>query len=77
MSELSEEIKEYSNGEITVIWQPGKCKHSGVCALGLPQVFKPKEKPWIKIHSASTQQIKAQVDRCPSGALSWKSADPT
>ncbi|MFZ9046865.1 MAG: (4Fe-4S)-binding protein [Cyclobacteriaceae bacterium] len=37
--------KEYSNGEITIKWQPDLCKHAGVCVKTLPQVYKPKEKP--------------------------------
>ena len=37
--------KKYDNGEITVIWQPGLCIHSGRCAKGLPAVFNPAQKP--------------------------------
>lgn len=66
------EQKAYTNGEVTVLWQPSKCIHSGVCARGLPAVFNPRERPWIKIHGAPTEVIKAQVNRCPSGALSLK-----
>lgn len=62
---------EYTNGEITVVWQPGLCIHSGNCVKGLPGVFKPKERPWIKVHEASTDAIAEQVSRCPSGALSF------
>lgn len=64
--------KRYSNGEITVIWQPAKCIHSTKCWRELGRVFKPKEHPWIKIDAATSDEITAQVDRCPSGALSWK-----
>lgn len=60
----------YSNGEITVLWQPVKCIHSGVCLHGLPQVFNPEDQPWIKIEGASSAEILAQVVACPSGALS-------
>lgn len=68
-------IKEYSNGEITVIWKPDTCIHSTVCwkkATGLPGVFQPGQKPWIKIDGAMTEEIRAQVDKCPSGALSYR-----
>jgi len=64
--------KEYSNGEITVVWQSGKCIHSGNCVRNLPSVFKPKESPWIKIENAGTDEIVQVVQKCPSGALSIK-----
>lgn len=64
--------KEYTNGEVTVVWQPHLCTHSAVCAKGLPSVFKPREKPWIKIDAADSDTIVNQVNACPSGALSIK-----
>jgi putative redox protein len=60
----------YSNADITVVWKPELCKHSARCATQLPQVFKPGEKPWINMDGATTQEIKDQVARCPTGALS-------
>ena len=63
--------KEYTNGEITVVWKPNTCIHSEKCQRGLVSVFNPKSKPWINIEGASTEEIIAQVDKCPSGALSW------
>jgi uncharacterized Fe-S cluster protein YjdI len=60
----------YPSGEITVIWKPDACIHSGICARGLPGVFDPKRKPWIDMSQAKTQQIIEQVKKCPSGALS-------
>ena len=66
-----EKIKEYTNGEITVVWKPGICIHSAKCAHGLPNVFKPKEKPWIQVENASTSELVKTIDTCPSGALSY------
>jgi len=63
--------KEYSNGEVTIVWQPETCIHSGVCFRGLPRVFQPRARPWIKIDAASTEEIVKQVKACPSGALSY------
>ncbi|WAC03655.1 (4Fe-4S)-binding protein [Lacinutrix neustonica] len=63
--------KDYSNGEVTVIWKPEACIHSGICVKGLGEVFKPKEKPWIKMDAATTEAIIKQVNACPSGALSY------
>jgi len=63
--------KKYSNGEITVVWKPAQCIHSGNCFTGLPEVFRPREKPWIIPEGSSTDKIMAQVQHCPSGALSY------
>jgi len=65
-------VHEYSNGELTIIWQPDKCIHSGICVKMLPAVYKPCERPWITIGNASTAELIAQVDKCPSGALSYR-----
>ena len=64
--------KEYSNGEITVVWQSGKCSHSANCVKHLSAVFKPKEQPWIQLEHASSQEIIDTVNKGPSGALSIK-----
>ena len=64
-----EKIK-YHNGEITVLWQPTACIHAGVCVKTLPQVYNPKQRPWIKLENASTEELIIQVGKCPSGALS-------
>ena len=61
----------YSNGEVTIVWQPHLCIHSGNCARGLPEVFKPREKPWIVPEGSVTEKIIEQVKKCPSGALSF------
>jgi uncharacterized Fe-S cluster protein YjdI len=63
--------KEYTNGEDTVVWQSGKCIHSGNCVRNNPDVFQPKEKPWIKIDGSSTEKIIETVQKCPSGALTF------
>jgi uncharacterized Fe-S cluster protein YjdI len=61
----------YSNGELTIIWQPSLCTHSGMCVRTLPKVYNPKERPWVKIENATTEELKEQVALCPSGALSY------
>lgn len=65
-------MKEYTNGEITVYWDPDKCIHSRKCINGLPQVFDRNKKPWINMKGASSEEIMKVIDRCPSGALSYK-----
>jgi len=63
--------KEYTNGEVSVVWEAEKCIHSAMCVKGLPNVFQPKERPWIKIDSSTTDKIIETVKKCPSGALSY------
>jgi len=67
-----EKVKEYSNEEITILWKPAKCIHAAECVRLLPKVYHPNEKPWIKLENATTEALKAQVAKCPSGALSLK-----
>lgn len=63
---------EYNNGELTVVWTPQMCIHSGICVRMLPQVYKPGDRPWIHVENASTEELVAQIDLCPSGALSYR-----
>jgi uncharacterized Fe-S cluster protein YjdI len=63
--------KEYSNGELTVVWKPGLCFHAKECVKGLPDVFNPNLKPWIKVDNATTAALIETIDKCPSGALSY------
>jgi uncharacterized Fe-S cluster protein YjdI len=67
------ETKAYrENPDLTVLWTPSKCIHAGVCVRSLPQVYHPKDKPWIKADKASAEELMEQIDRCPSGALGYE-----
>lgn len=69
-----EKIKHYSNGEITIVWKPSTCIHSTMCwkkGTGLPEVFDPRSRPWIKPEGAETSKIIEHIQKCPSGALSY------
>ncbi|WP_222984032.1 (4Fe-4S)-binding protein [Flagellimonas meishanensis] len=70
-------VKEYAKGDFTVVWKPKKCIHSEVCWHTLPEVYRPKEKPWIQPENASVEALKSQIDKCPSGALSYKTKGET
>jgi len=63
---------EYTNGDITIIWQPDLSIHSGICVGTLPDVCNPKERPWINPGNATTEQLIQQINHCPSGALSYR-----
>lgn len=64
--------KEYTNGELTIVWQPELCIHAGVCVKMLPKVYRPKERPWIQIENATTEELINEINHCPSGALSYR-----
>ena len=72
---MNDTTKNYTNGEITIKWQPAKCIHSAVCLKELPKVYNTRERPWLKIENATTDELKAQVSKCPSGALSYTMND--
>ncbi len=63
--------KKYTNGEITILWQPNLCIHAGVCFSELPQVFDLSERPWIKMDKATTKEIIDVVQACPTDALTY------
>lgn len=64
--------EEFTHKKLTVIWDKDKCQWSEFCTRGLPQVFVPYTKPWIKLDQADPERIRLQVSRCPSGALRIK-----
>lgn len=66
-----ETTKEYSNGEVTIVWKLELCTHSGICAKGLSNVFRPKDKHWVHANEATSDEIVNQVRKCPSEALSF------
>ena len=64
--------KEYTQGDLTIVWQPHLCIHSGVCFRSLPQVFKPRDRPWIQLQEEAREATIETVQACPSGAISIK-----
>ena len=64
-------LQVYETPEITVTFDPGVCRHTGVCLRGLPEVFDVKRKRWIRPELASAPDVAALVSRCPSGALQF------
>lgn len=74
LQEMKPITKKYSNGDVTIVWQNELCIHSTICwkqATGLPEVFNPAQRPWIKPEGVSSEKIISQVEKCPSGALTY------
>ena len=69
---MKEDTHRYPKDEITILWQPKLCIHAGVCVKMLPQVYNPKDRPWIKPENATTTDLIQQIEACPSNALSYE-----
>lgn len=61
---MAKKVFKYSNGEVTIVWHPELCIHSGRCVRGLPEVFKAKEKLWITPEGSTAEKIIQQVIKC-------------
>jgi len=77
MSTEREIVKEYSKENFTIIWKPKICIHAAECVKRLPRVYNPKAKPWIMAENANIDELKDQIEACPSGALSYRMKDDT
>ncbi len=65
-----EKTLKYKKGDFTIYWKPSSCIHAAECVKALPNVYDPKGRPWISVDNANTEELKAQIALCPSGALS-------
>ncbi|MEV8391696.1 MULTISPECIES: (4Fe-4S)-binding protein [unclassified Streptomyces] len=69
------EKKAYKGQSITVTFEAGRCLHAAECVHGLPEVFDPGERPWIRPDGAGAERVAEVVRRCPSGALQYELVD--
>lgn len=65
----SRPLQTYEGREVTVTFDARLCIHSEECVRGLPAVFDPTRKRWIRPDAAAADEVLAAVARCPSGAL--------
>ncbi len=61
----------YVGQNITIHDNRSICAHAGRCTDGLAAVFHLNEEPWIHPESATVEEIKETINKCPSGALSY------
>ena len=67
----STRLQTYQTSEITVTFDPTKCRHTGKCVRGLPAVFDITRKRLIAPVGGPADDVAAQVERCPTGALQY------
>jgi uncharacterized Fe-S cluster protein YjdI len=64
--------KTYVAGNVEVSFDKDLCFHAEECVHGLPKVFDPDARPWIKPENATAAELEEVVSRCPSGALAFR-----
>ena len=70
-------MKPVETDDLTIHFDGKTCIHARRCVLGLPGVFDPEARPWIRPGEATTDAIVAVIEACPSGALSYERKDDT
>lgn len=69
---LENGYREYRGKEMNVYFNRQLCIHAAECVRGNIAVFNPKQKPWIKVDEASSEEVKDIINRCPSRALQYE-----
>ncbi|MGJ8662879.1 MAG: (4Fe-4S)-binding protein, partial [Marinicella sp.] len=65
----------YKGQDIDVHYNKQLCSHAAICGAQLNRVFDTSKKPWVNPDNASVEEVKAVIQACPSGALSY--AEPS
>lgn len=68
-------LHQYKSDKIVVTFDLKRCIHSGICLMGLPQVFDNGARPWVQPAKADAESIAETIRTCPSGALQYKRLD--
>lgn len=55
-----------------MFYDRSRCRHYAECVRGLPQVFDPARRPWIRADLADADTVAEVVRRCPTGALHYR-----
>ncbi len=73
---VPDKVEEYEGKDIAIVDNRGVCSHKGACTDNLPKVFIPYDvregRPWINPDGSSVKEIIKTIEKCPSGALSYK-----
>ncbi len=60
------------DGRITIHDNRGICSHAGYCTSCGPRVWKTGVEPWIDPDGSPVKKIIEVIEKCPSGALSYR-----
>jgi CDGSH-type Zn-finger protein/uncharacterized Fe-S cluster protein YjdI len=70
-----EKLHVFEGKGIRVTWSKARCIHSAECVRGLPLVFQPGGRPWVKADAGTADRIAEVIERCPTGALHYERRD--
>lgn len=74
---MEEDIHRYTDAdnEIEVTYDVNRCIHVQACVEGLPDVFDPDARPWIRPDEADADEVASVITDCPTGALQFERTD--
>lgn len=72
---MAKPLQVRSTEAIEVTFDPNLCAHAGLCLRGLPEVFNLQARPWIQPEHAPADELAEIIQRCPSGALTYRRFD--
>jgi CDGSH-type Zn-finger protein/uncharacterized Fe-S cluster protein YjdI len=65
-------VFEYPGADIDVQWDGRLCIHVGECGSARNDLFVAGRDPWCVPDSCGTAEVREIVERCPSGALTYR-----
>lgn len=65
----------YKGSQLDVEWDKRLCIHIGECGYSKGELFVAGRDPWCQPDLSSPDEVKEIVERCPSGALVYKTKD--
>jgi CDGSH-type Zn-finger protein/uncharacterized Fe-S cluster protein YjdI len=71
------EVVDYPGQEIDVQWDGRLCIHIGECGNAQGDLFVGGRDPWCIPDTSTKAEVREIVERCPSGALSYRDKDGT
>jgi CDGSH-type Zn-finger protein/uncharacterized Fe-S cluster protein YjdI len=66
---------QFSGEKIDVDWDAKLCIHIGECGRSEGDLFQAGRKPWCDPNLSTNEHVAEVVERCPTGALSYKFKD--
>ena len=69
------QVVEFPGAEIDVQWDGRLCIHIGECGNSAGELFVGGREPWCIPDSCSKAEVREIIERCPSGALTYRDKD--